>query len=469
MSDPTAPAPERTACCGDHCTATATHGPGAFPVACWQHAGDWPEIPAPPPSEAPPTTESARPVPPPVKPTAGEHDCETCDDRSCAVKGCPANPDNWPSADVLNRLTDEPVALTAPDPEALAKMAAGWTDEERARFVTAAPWLSAKALPAEAPAPSEPARPVPLSTADLDGLERSLDAGRTWEPDEATVWWVLGVLRRASEPAAPGGDRCPGCGHPLDKHDPVGGCKWGCAWGCCGGDPWAQRGAAPPEAPVGELSALLANLRRMADDSDLAPTERDTARDVADLLERLDSDRPKREPAAPGGEVACDYCCGVGACPRCWGRAAVSRLAADNARLSRIESDCDQSRASCPMTDHTSEDDESDIIIAGRQVPFVQVGMIVHPDDCLNCEREGSPLWCSALVCDIHDDDETARFGMMATLLFRNGERREEPCDELRRRWRLARDFDQGRVYTGRWGTIPRGSVWPVAEVNEDA
>ena len=135
----------------------------------------------------------------------------------------------------------------------------------------------------------------------------------------------------------------------------------------------------------------------------------------------------------------------------------------------RIESDCDQSRASCPMTDHTSEDDESDIIIAGRQVPFVQVGMIVHPDDCLNCERDGNPLWCSALVCDIHDDDETARFGMMATLLFRNGERREEPCDELRRRWRLARDFDQNRVYTGRWGATPRGSVWPVAEVNEDA
>ena len=136
----------------------------------------------------------------------------------------------------------------------------------------------------------------------------------------------------------------------------------------------------------------------------------------------------------------------------------------------RVESDCDQSRASCPKVDPASEgDDETDIIIAGRQVPFVQVGMIVHPDDCLNCERDGSPLWCSALVCDIHDDDETARFGMMATLLFRNGERREEPCDELRRRWRLARDFDQGRVYTGRWGAIPRGSVWPVAEVNEDA
>jgi hypothetical protein len=138
--------------------------------------------------------------------------------------------------------------------------------------------------------------------------------------------------------------------------------------------------------------------------------------------------------------------------------------------VAQVESDCDQSRASCPKADPASEgDDETDIIIAGRQVPFVQVGMIVHPDDCLNCERDGSPLWCSALVCDIHDDDETARFGMMATLLFRNGERREEPCDELRRRWRLARDFDQGRVYTGRWGTIPRGSVWPVAEVNEDA
>ena len=111
----------------------------------------------------------------------------------------------------------------------------------------------------------------------------------------------------------------------------------------------------------------------------------------------------------------------------------------------------------------------SDIIIAGRQVPFVQVGMIVHPDDCLNCERDGNPLWCSALVCDIYDDDETERFGMMASLLFRNGERREEPCNELRRRWRMARDFDQSRVYTGRWGAIPRGSVWPVAEVNEDA
>jgi len=141
-------------------------------------------------------------------------------------------------------------------------------------------------------------------------------------------------------------------------------------------------------------------------------------------------------------------------------REAVKQLPADEVH---------QSRASCPKADPASEgDDETDIIIAGRQVPFVQVGMIVHPDDCLNCERDGSPL-CSALVCDIHDDDETARFGMMATLLFRNGERREEPCDELRRRWRLARDFDQGRVYTGRWGTIPRGSVWPVAEVNEEA
>ena len=120
--------------------------------------------------------------------------------------------------------------------------------------------------------------------------------------------------------------------------------------------------------------------------------------------------------------------------------------------------------------DHAREDNEgSDVIIAGRQVPFVQVGMIVHPDDCLNCERDGSPLWCSALVCDIHDDDETARFGMMATLLFRNGERREEPCDELRRRWRIARDFDQSRVYTGRWGAAQRGSSWPVAEINEEA
>jgi hypothetical protein len=61
----------------------------------------------------------------------------------------------------------------------------------------------------------------------------------------------------------------------------------------------------------------------------------------------------------------------------------------------RLESDCDQSRAACPKEtvelEHArQEDEDTDIIIAGRQVPFVQVGMIVHPDDCLNCECEGS-------------------------------------------------------------------------------
>jgi hypothetical protein len=111
------------------------------------------------------------------------------------------------------------------------------------------------------------------------------------------------------------------------------------------------------------------------------------------------------------------------------------------------------------------DSDESDIIAAGRRVPFVQTGMIVHPDDCLNCERGGHPLWCSPIVSNIRDDDE--RWGMTATLLYRTGEVREEPCQELRRRWRLARDFDQTRVYTGRWGAVPRGGVWPVAEVEE--
>lgn len=106
--------------------------------------------------------------------------------------------------------------------------------------------------------------------------------------------------------------------------------------------------------------------------------------------------------------------------------------------------------------------EESDVIVDGRRVPFVQVGMIVHADDCLECEHDDSPLWCSALVCDINN--ETGR----ATLLFRNGFRLDEPCSELRRRWRMAGDFDRTRVYTGRWGAIPRGSVWPVAEVNEE-
>jgi hypothetical protein len=90
-------------------------------------------------------------------------------------------------------------------------------------------------------------------------------------------------------------------------------------------------------------------------------------------------------------------------------RLADERLAHANQLQADIEA---ESRASCSKADPASEDEESDIVVAGRQVPFVQVGMIVHPDDCLNCERDGNPLWCSALVCDIHDD-ETARFGMM--------------------------------------------------------
>lgn len=110
------------------------------------------------------------------------------------------------------------------------------------------------------------------------------------------------------------------------------------------------------------------------------------------------------------------------------------------------------------------EDEYVGLIAAGSQLPFVQVGMIIHPDDCLNCERDGNPLWCCALVCAIEGGST-----LDATLLYRNGERRQEPCTELRRRWRLARDFDAGRVYTGRWGYIPRGSVWPTAEVCEDA
>jgi len=34
-----------TKCHADNCTNTATHGPAATAVACWQHAGDWPEVP----------------------------------------------------------------------------------------------------------------------------------------------------------------------------------------------------------------------------------------------------------------------------------------------------------------------------------------------------------------------------------------------------------------------------------------
>lgn len=102
------------------------------------------------------------------------------------------------------------------------------------------------------------------------------------------------------------------------------------------------------------------------------------------------------------------------------------------------------------------EDEDEDVIVAGMPLPFVQVGMIVRPDDCQN------PLFCSdctGLVCAMRDDDRD-RANMVVTLLFRDGKRRDEWSDVLRRHWRLVRDFDPSRVYTGRWS---RGG--PTAEV----
>lgn len=34
-----------TRCHGDGCTSSATHGPNGEAIACWGHAGDWPEVP----------------------------------------------------------------------------------------------------------------------------------------------------------------------------------------------------------------------------------------------------------------------------------------------------------------------------------------------------------------------------------------------------------------------------------------
>lgn len=40
------PDPSRRGCHADGCTSTARHGPDGVAVACWSHAGDWPEVPA---------------------------------------------------------------------------------------------------------------------------------------------------------------------------------------------------------------------------------------------------------------------------------------------------------------------------------------------------------------------------------------------------------------------------------------
>ena len=262
MSDPTAPAPERTACCGDHCTATATHGPGAFPVACWQHAGDWPEIPAPPPSEAPPSCPTgytcegcgAKHAPEEIGATGGQ--CGAC---GRVMGGPPSDPSPPESAPPVAK----PVAL---GPIVIGTIPAVPEIRTREEFEAL---MERGQLPPEAPAPSEPARPVPLSTADLDGLERSLDAGRTWEPDEATARWVLGVLRRASEPAAPGGevacDYCCGVGAGAPAgHRVPGAAGAGDREGGAGEPGAAGRGGDGGTRPVGGGRGLEADRSRGA-------------------------------------------------------------------------------------------------------------------------------------------------------------------------------------------------------------
>lgn len=106
-----------------------------------------------------------------------------------------------------------------------------------------------------------------------------------------------------------------------------------------------------------------------------------------------------------------------------------------------------------------------DLIEEGSLVPFVQTGMIVHSGDCRDCEREGRPLWCSYIVADMYDSE----FGMIAVLTLQTGERLVEFCQEIRRRYRLAQDFDPNRVYTGRWRSPVRGEGKARAEVEEDA
>ena len=68
-------------------------------------------------------------------------------------------------------------------------------------------------------------------------------------------------------------------------------------------------------------------------------------------------------------------------------------------------------------------------------------------------------LWCSAPVCDIHDDDDDREIRMMATLFFATASaaRSRAPSCGDAGAW-LAISI-RNRVYTGRWGAIPMGSV----------
>jgi hypothetical protein len=109
----------------------------------------------------------------------------------------------------------------------------------------------------------------------------------------------------------------------------------------------------------------------------------------------------------------------------------------------------------------TSEKPDDPIIPAGSRLPFVQTGMIVHADDCLH----GNGITCAAIVSALYEESD----GMTATLEYPGGRRRIESCQELRRRYKLTRDFDPNRTYTGRFAPPPKGEVRLSAEIEPDA
>ena len=110
-------------------------------------------------------------------------------------------------------------------------------------------------------------------------------------------------------------------------------------------------------------------------------------------------------------------------------------------------------------TSMDNDNEEIEFVAAGFRPPFVQVGMIVHPDDCPHCDGRGNQKWCSLIVRDIIDYDDNE---MMAILFLRAEMAARVLCQTVRSKYRLVKDFDATKVYTGYWRM-------DTAEVEEDA
>lgn len=95
-------------------------------------------------------------------------------------------------------------------------------------------------------------------------------------------------------------------------------------------------------------------------------------------------------------------------------------------------------------------DQVGSVIVTGSAPPFVQTGMILHKAECEHCVGGKPDEHCIFIVSDMYEQGDGSMVATLTPPAFYVA-KRTATCTELRKDWRLFRDFDSDRLYTGRW------------------